>query len=469
MKKSREKFKFGIDFQELILSYIVNDPNGFKTLALLEDSYFTLIYHQVIAYTLNKYYKKNKKIPEEPYLREALRATYERDTIFDTTLTTDDKNQISDCIQKIYQIKISEPEEIVHKCVDFARYIKFKKEVEEVDLENFDSYEQAISKLRAANNIGIELENDYGTFVVEGIKDRAFKRNMSHMVNPTPFKQFNRLLNSGGLARGSVIVYMGKEKRFKTGMLINTAKGYMRLRKKGFYVDLENGEMQITTRTEQSLSGQEQETITSEIFDEKLLKLFRKYKRLGAELVVKRFPSLSTTCNHIQKWLDDIKREFGIVFDYGVIDYGMLMGCNSGKEDEFNRISDAFLDIKNLAEFNKFEAIYTAAHITRAGDKRTPYIYESTDIAKCIDIPRHVDAILGLQENEDEMEAGVMRLEVVEQRNGMRAGNCLFWVDIATQSAREFTVPEIKEYRQQAGENETGSKPKKERTRKSDL
>lgn len=458
MTKNKDKFKFGIDFQELILQYIVTDTLGFKILNFLEDSYFTILYHQIIIYVLKKYFKKNKKIPEQTYLREFLRSVYEKEKIFNTTLLLEDKEQISEIVRKIYLAPVSEPEEIVNKCVDFARYVKFKEELENVDIENFDSYEQAIGRLKTANNLGIDIQKDYGTFIVEGMKDRAYKRNASHLINPTPLVQVNKLLNSGGTPRGSVFVLIGKEKRFKTGMMINIAKGYLRMRKKVFYVDLENGEIAITTRAEQSLTKQNQETITSEAYDEKLLKLMRKYKRLGAELVVKRFPSLSTTCSDILRWLEEIERDFGIKFDAGFIDYGVLLASASGKQDEFGRISDAFLDIKNLSESKKYECIWTAAHITRQGDKNTPKKYASTDIAKCIDIPRHADAVFGLQESEEESEAGVMRMEVIEQRNGMRSGNALFWVDIKKQLATEFTLAEIKAYRQQLGDED---KPKR--------
>lgn len=468
-KQKTDKFKFGIDFQELILQYIVTDQMGFKILSFIEDSYFSILYHQIIIYALKKYYKKHKKIPEEPYLREHLRSLYERDRTFNTKLIKDDREQVSQLVKKIYQGPVAEPTEIVNKCVDFARYVKFKEELENVDIENFDSYEQAIGNLKAANNIGIDLQKDYGIFIVSGMKDRAYKRNSSHLINPTPFNQLNKLLNSGGLTRGSVICFMGKEKRFKTGMLINTAAGYLRMRKKVFYADFENGAAAISTRTEQSMTKQTQEVITSEAWEEKLLKLMRKYARLGSEMVIKRFSALTDSTTAVDKWLDELERDFGFIPDVGIFDYGVLMASTTGKTDEVGRVSDAFLDIKNLAEVRKLEAVYTAAHITREGDKHTAYKYVSTDIAKCIDIPRHVDAVLGLQENDEEEEAGVIRVEVIEQRNGMREGKALFWVDIPRQKATEFTKSEIADYKEQAGERETNNKPNKNKKKKTDL
>lgn len=466
-KLGKNKFEFGTDFQELILQYTLTDPNGHKALALYEDTYFTLTHHSIIAYALKKYYKKNKRIPEEPYLREHLRVLYMQDNVLVNNILEEDRELISSTIKHLYAKPVSDSNEVITKCINFARYVKFKGELEKVDISQYDSYESAITNLKAANNIGIELENDYGTFLVKGMNDRAHKRDQMHEVNPTPFHQLNSLLNSGGLTQGSVIVILGREKRFKTGFLINTVRGYMRLQKIGIYIDLENGEASISTRTEQSLYNKEQKEISSGDYDNDLIKMFRKYKRLGSEIIIKRFPALSTTMDTVQKWVDKLWIDHGIKPHYAIIDYGLLLGAISGKQDDFGRISDSFLDIKNFAAHNKLEAVYTAAHTTREAAKREGTTYVSTDIAKCIDIPRHVDAIFGLQENEDEQDAGVMRLEIVEQRNGMRNGNCLFWVDIPKQRIKEFTKAEIKEYRAQTGQNETGSKVKV--IKKSDL
>lgn len=443
---AKNTFRFGTDFQELILQFIVTDNLGFKALELIEESYFTLVHHSVIAYALKKYYKKNKNIPEEPYLREYLRVIYSLEKIMKYNLSEEDQELISSTITRIYEKVVADPDRIIEKVVNYARYVNFKHELENVDIENYDSYEASIDSFRKATNIGIALTENYGTSLIAGMPDRAHKRDISHIVCPTPFWQLNKLLNSGGTTRGNVNVVLSREKYFKTGFLINTARGYLRMRKRGFYADLENGELAITIRSEQSLSNQEQEVITSGEWDNRLLKMFRKYKRLGSELQIKRFSSLTTSTDDLQNWLDKLKRDFGLVFDFGIIDYGVLLGCRSGKQDEFGRISDAFLDIKNLSSYNNLEALWTAAHITREGDKRTGTVYRPVDIAKCMDIPRHCDAVFGLQSNEEEMNNNVMRLEVVEQRNGMREGKCLFWVDIPKQRMREFTRTEVKAY-----------------------
>lgn len=446
---AKPKFEFGIDFQELIIQYTVTDPKGFKLLQLYEDKYFTLIHHCVIVSALKKYYKKHKKLPEEPYLREIIRVMYSSNHRLFESLLEEDREKISEIVTRIYKSPVKSPEEVVSKTLNFARFVRFKEEMESVDINNYDSYEAKINSLKKANNIGFELQENYGTFLVGGMKDRAHKRDISHLICPTPFYQLNNLLNSGGTTRGSVMVIMSKEKRFKTGFLINTARGFLKMRKKGVYIDLENGEDALTVRSEQSILNETQEPITKGDYDDRLLKILRRYRRIGAELIIKKFPALTSTTDDYQIWLDKLWQDFGFKPDFAIVDYGMIQAAVSGKTEDFGRISDSFLDLKNFASHNNLESLWTAVHITREADKRTGTKYKSTDIAKCIDIPKHVDAVLGLQESEEEMRAGVMRLEVIEQRNGMREGNCLFWVDIPRQRMKEFKKAELRDYHDQ--------------------
>lgn len=447
------KFEFGIDFQELILKYTVTEKKGYKALELYEDGYFGLLEHQVIAFALKKYYKKRKRVPEEPYLRETIRVLYvssSRDLF--SALTDDDRATIDNVISRIYQGGVADSDTVLDKCINFARYAKFKDEMEKVDINKYDSYSSAVEKLNAANSIGAALEDDYGTSVVAGIHDRAYKRDILTGINPTPFWQFNRLLNSGGLTMGAVVLIAAQAKRFKTGFLINICKSLMKRKRRIIYFDFENGESALTTRSEQSIIGVSQEEVTSGDMDEKLLKILRKYKRLGAELIIKRMVAYSDTTIQMQAFIDKCKRDLGITFTDCIIDYPDLQAATSGKTDEFNRISDAYVDNKNFAEKNQFLSTWVASHVKSEAKKRRSSRYAQEDLAKCIDKIRHVDCALGLQESDEEIENGVMRLEVIDQRNGMRDGKMLFWVDLKKQTIKEFTKAQVKEYMDQVTE-----------------
>lgn len=447
-KKSKLKFSFGTDFQEQILQFIVTDPKGYRALNLLEDSYFTYIPHAIICHAVKKYFTKRKKVPQLPYLKESLRVLYDHGYKALANVTDQDKADVELVLGRIFASHVGDAEIVMEKIINFAKYAKFKEEVESIDINNYEAYEGKIENFNQVNRIGKELTQEYGVFLIDGMTDRAFRRSLELDITPTPFWQLNKTMNSGGTGKGNVICVIAEEKRFKTGLLINVAKGYLKRKLRGVYIDFENGESGLTVRNEQSYAGLTRKDILSEDFDRKLMKLFRKYKRLGAELVIKRFPAMATTTDDIQMYLDMLKQDKGFVADFCVVDYGFLGKAKSGKTDDFNRISDFFVDLKNFAEHNKFCALWTVAHVTREAVKRRGTIYKPGDIAKCIDIPRHVDMLLGLQESEEEIEAGVMRLEVLEQRDGT-TGRTLFWANIPKQAIKEFSKSEVKEYREQ--------------------
>lgn len=457
----KNKFEFGVEFQELILQYTVTDKKGFKALELYEDSYFTVLHHAIIAHALKKYYKRKKKVAEEPILKEIIRVLYIKGKETFSSLTENDKGTVDRIINRIYSRPLTDPSEVLEKIINFARYVKFKDEMEKVDITKYDSYEASLAKLRAANNVGSAVIEDYGVFIVKGMPDRAHNRDKLSKVYPTPFWQFNRLLNAGGFSPGTTIMIAAEAKRFKTGFLINIGQKYMRRKKKIIYFDFENGQDALVLRTEQSTLGAVQSDIVSGVMDERLLKLMRKYKRIGAEFVVKRMRAFKDTTDDCQAFLDKVKVEFGITFDMSVFDYPDLMASRSGQKEEFNRISDAYVDIKEFADINQFECTWVASHVTREAGKRRGTKYNQGDLAKCIDKIRHVDIALGLQETPEEMANGMMRIEIIDQRNGMSNGNMLFWVDIEKQSMKELTKAQVKEYNAQTHEAQEETREKK--------
>lgn len=467
----KEKFEFGIDFQKLILQLTVTDRvEGLKIIKYYEDSYFTLLSHATIAYLIKSFYKKKRRIPSESVLRENLRLYYR--TREAANFTDQDKTEISNVIQEIYSQPVPDGDVIVEKCISFARYISFKSELENIDITKYDSYAAYADKLKKAQNIGEEAIENYGTFLVGGMHDRAYNRELMQSW-PTPYWQLNRLLNSKGLGRANLIMLMSQQKRFKTGSLINIGLAYMKRRKKVLYIDLENGEQAITTRSEQSVGNVDQEDILSSVIDKKLMKVFRRYKRIGAEMIIKRMPAYKTTADDIGNLIDIYKVRFGLVIDILIVDYGDLLGAVSKVVDDTKRISDAYVDLKNLGVEKDLEAIYTASHVTTEAHKRTATRYVAGDVAKCRDKVSHVDMAIGVQESEIEMENGVMRWEIIEQRNGSRMGKVLFWVDIKKQRMVEFTKSEVDDYYEQLGhknpdDDEKNIKPKKTK-RKSDL
>lgn len=459
--KIKDKFEFGEDFQENILQYAVTDNNGYRILTLIKDYYFTLVEHQVVAAAIKDYYKRKKKIPKgKAVLREFIRKFISNKSIA-SLLTAEDKPKIDSLLNRIYKGSVKDGEEVMAQTLTFARYVELKDVWENTDLKNFDQYEAISTSIQKAIRLGIEYKENRGTLLIENLRDRQQRRHTQDEVIPTPFRQVNSLTNAGGWPRASVIVLMGPEKEFKTGAFVNVARAGLRSRKKILYADFENGQDNLSTRLEQSISNKTKLEILRGEYDDQIQKIFRKYKRLGSEVDVKRFPALITTTNHLQTYVDNQYAELGIKYDWIIIDAPHLMGSLENIKEEEQRISNVFVEIKNFVELNQFEVCYCAAHTKRDAEPRFATKFKSSDIAKCHDITRTVDALFGYNRSEVDKKLNTARWEIVDQRDGVSNGRAIFKVDYARQRMDECSRTEVEVYMQSLGEEVEEPQPKK--------
>lgn len=440
------KFKFTEEWQWDLLRYTVQDKNGENALLKYEDNYFTLISHQVIAHGLKEYYKKENRLPGETILREFLVRKLNSKK-FVNLVTQSEQKEILSLLRPLYKTPVEDGDKIYESCKDFQSYIRLKEVIEGIDINDYTKYNQFAKQVQDAIVDEDVKEDMESSFLLDNIKSRQLQRQLNPNTFPTPFRQINELTNNGGYERASILVILDKQKKGKTMTLINLARGYLRMKKKILIIDLENGKESIFSRIEQSIMRLTKKEIHSGEFDTRIQKRFRKYRRLGGEIVVERLPALTTTANDIQRVMDNYYRQYGIQFEVLIIDYLAKMGSISRKEEDRTRISDAYLDVANLAEKNKIEHVWTANHVTRDGAKnRQKSRYVGEDIANCIEIVRHSHAIFGLNRTPEEEEAGFFRMEVVEQRDGLPFGRAVFHLNMEHQRADELTVAQRKLY-----------------------
>lgn len=446
MIENRNKFRYTTEYQWDLLRFIVRDKRGEKALKKIEDDYFTLIEHQVIAHALKNYYKKQKRIPGETVLREQI-MTLLNTKQFINLVTKNEQHEITSLLKPLYSGDLTDGDEVYEMCKQFSTYIKVKNVIEEVDINDFDSFKSVSRQFQVAISDEDETEDLSSSFLLKDIKNRQLRRQQTSTIFPTPFKQINDITNGGGYEKGSVIVILDKQKKGKTMMLANVARGYLRMQKKVLVIDFENGKDNYMTRFEQSIMDADKKTILSGDLDDKIQARFRKYKRLGGEVVILRLPALVTTCNDLQYEIDKLYNEFGFKADIIVLDYAAKMGSISRKENDTSRISDVYIEIQNLALKNDIEHVWTANHVTREGARaRMKSRYQGEDIALCIDIVRHAQAIFGLNRSPEEEQADFLRMELVEQRDGIQEGRAVFKVSMGTQRANELKSAERKDF-----------------------
>lgn len=446
MKKPKIKFEFTPEFQLEILRYIIRDPEGTIALSRVKPSYLTLIEHGIIAEAITSYFKKRKKIPSENVLKQVISDMLQTKDYVDL-VTKEDIPAINAIVRDLYSKPLQDSEYIQDRIWQFSTYVEMKNLNDSFDLTNFEQYEEYSRKVDKVLQNSQPAKKDEPLYFIRGVSDRQYRRQAEADIIPCPYWQLNELTNAGGYPVASILVLLDKPKAKKTFFLINLAKGYLRMKKSVLYIDLENGKAQIMDRLVQASIGKTKKELYSGEYDKFEAKHLRKLSRLGVEFVVQRMPAMVTDANDIRELILELRQK-GINIKVLMIDYLAKMASINRDKDDFERISNAYVDVQNLAEELHLDCVWTANHITRDGTKHRTTKYQENDIAKCVDIVRHAQVILGLNATAQEEKDGIQRLEVVVQRDGKPTGRALFKVNVDQQKAVEFTREERKGYDQ---------------------
>ena len=444
MKKDKIKFQFDLSFQLEILRFIIQDKEGALVLNRIKPSYLVLIEHSIVCEGILKFFKKRKKIPSESVLKEVIKELLESKNYVDL-VTKDDIPNIYKIIHNLYSLPLKDSDFIREKIYQFSTYVEMKNLNDSFDLENFEQYEEYSRKIEKILQHSKPKEDDEPIFMIRDVVERQFERQAEPAVIPCPFRQLNQLTNAGGYPAHSINVILDKPKAKKTFFLVNLARGYLRMKKSVLYIDLENGKEQIMDRMIQSSINKSKKELYSGEFDKVEAKHLRKLARFGVEFVVQRLPAMITDCNTIRELIIKL-RNSGINIQVLFVDYAGKLASISRDKEDFDRISNVYVDLQNLAEEMDLDIIWTAHHITREGKKHRKTRYDENDISGSIAIVRNAQTIMGLNATEQEEMDDILRCELVVQRDGLPSGRALFKIDVEKQRLREFTVDERKKY-----------------------
>lgn len=444
MKKNKIKFSFAPDFQLEILRFIIQDKEGGLVLSRIKPSYLVLIEHSLICEGILKYFKKQRKIPSQNVLKQVLREMLESKNYVDL-VTKDDIPNIEKVIKNLYSIQLSDSEYIKEKIYQFSTYVEMKNLNDSFDLDNFEQYEEYSRKIEKVLQKSKPKKEDEPIYMIRDITERQFKRQSEPSVIPCPFRQLNDLTNAGGYPEHSINVILDKPKAKKTFFMVNLARGYLRMKKSVLYVDTENGKDQIMDRFIQSSINKTKKELYSGEYDKLEAKHLRKLARFGVELVVERVPAMITNTTYIKERIVQLRNQ-GIDIRVLMVDYAGKLASIAGDREDFERISNVYVDLQNLAEELHLDIIWTAHHITREGKKHRLTRYDENDISGSIAIVRNAQVIVGLNSTEQEEKDNILRVEMVVQRDGLSSGRALFKCDVERQRCTEFTREQRKQY-----------------------
>ena len=446
MKKFKDsvKFSFTPDFQLEILRFILRDKEGGLVLRRVKPSYLVLIEHALIFEGISKYFKKQGKMPSENILKQVIKELLESKAYVDL-VTKDDLPSIQKLISNLYHIPLSDSEYIKERIYQFSTYVEMKNLNDSFDLDNFEQYEEYSRKIEKVLQKSKPKKEDEPLYMIRDVTERQFKRQSEPSVIPCPYRQLNDLTNAGGYPEHSVNVILDKPKAKKTFFMVNLARGYLRMKKSVLYIDTENGQDQVMDRFIQSSINKTKKELYSGEYDKLEAKHLRKLARFGVELVVKRVPAMITDVTYIREKIIQLRNQ-GIDIRVLMVDYAGKLASISRDREDFERISNVYVDLQNLAEELHLDIIWTAHHITREGKKHRLTRYDENDISGSIAIVRNAQVIMGLNSTEQEEKDNILRAEIVVQRDGLPSGRALFKCDVERQRCTEFTREQRKQY-----------------------
>lgn len=446
MKKFKDsvKFSFTPDFQLEILRFILRDKEGGLVLRRVKSSYLVLIEHALIFEGISKYFKKQGKMPSENILKQVIKELLESKAYVDL-VTKDDLPSIQKLISNLYHIPLSDSEYIKERIYQFSTYVEMKNLNDSFDLDNFEQYEEYSRKIEKVLQKSKPKKEDEPLYMIRDVTERQFKRQSEPSVIPCPYRQLNDLTNAGGYPEHSVNVILDKPKAKKTFFMVNLARGYLRMKKSVLYIDTENGQDQIMDRFIQSSINKTKKELYSGEYDKLEAKHLRKLARFGVELVVERVLAMITDVTYIREKIIQLRNQ-GIDIRVLMVDYAGKLASISRDREDFERISNVYVDLQNLAEELHLDIIWTAHHITREGKKHRLTRYDENDISGSIAIVRNAQVIMGLNSTEQEEKDNILRAEIVVQRDGLPSGRALFKCDVERQRCTEFTGEQRKQY-----------------------
>lgn len=446
MKKFKDsvKFSFTPDFQLEILRFILRDKEGGLVLRRVKSSYLVLIEHALIFEGISKYFKKQGKMPSENILKQVIKELLESKAYVDL-VTKDDLPSIQKLISNLYHIPLSDSEYIKERIYQFSTYVEMKNLNDSFDLDNFEQYEEYSRKIEKVLQKSKPKKEDEPLYMIRDVTERQFKRQSEPSVIPCPYRQLNDLTNAGGYPEHSVNVILDKPKAKKTFFMVNLARSYLRMKKSVLYIDTENGQDQIMDRFIQSSINKTKKELYSGEYDKLEAKYLRKLARFGVELVVKKVPAMITDVTYIREKIIQLRNQ-GIDIRVLMVDYAGKLASISRDREDFERISNVYVDLQNLAEELHLDIIWTAHHITREGKKHRLTRYDENDISGSIAIVRNAQVIMGLNSTEQEEKDNILRAEIVVQRDGLPSGRALFKCDVERQRCTEFTKEQRKQY-----------------------
>jgi len=389
--------KYGPQFQVKVLSSLLNHKEFLTNVHdILDESHFTNQAHKWIVSNILSYYSKYHTTPTP----EVLKSEYEK--------VTNDvlKVSIKEQLREAYKIADTDSEYIESEFSAFCKNQQLKKALlNSVDLLQAQDYDSIRAIIDSALKAG--ADKNLGHEYVKDIEARY--RNEQRITVPTPWDEFNELLQ-GGLGNGDFGLMFGGPGAGKSWSLVALAGHAVKMGFNVVYYTLELGEDYVGRRFDAYFTQIPANEIT--FHKDKVEAVMTK---IPGNLIIKGFSpgkaSISSIESHIQKCTD-----LGTKPDLIVIDYVDLLRSKRVSRERKEEIDDIYTSTKGLArELNI--PVWSASQVNRQGAQDE--VIEGHKAAGSYDKMMITDFAASISRRAKDKQIGIGRFHIMKNRYGM--------------------------------------------------
>jgi hypothetical protein len=447
------------EFQKALIQSLFQDVSLIHLIPTISSKVFDAVEDQVLLDLLRDYVKQFRALPSKAEIGEFLQAT-----IRSKGTPSDVIKLIVAAMHEAYlpidgeqgYVKQYLYGEIMGKrsaltIKDFMSKLKDTPTTEVAGLIDW-----MIGELSEVRRVGGGSTAGEATIRTAGYIDQAVIKPDSDGI-PTIFPTMNKMMAAGGFRSPELIVILSSPKGFKTGTMLALAVGYMKMGKKIYYADVENGEFAIRERLEQCLLQCTWDELKDPNVYGKLNEIVKWSSKLGGQFLIDAYSPRKSCFGDIRMRLEQLKRDDGFVPDVIFIDPLDQLLPTLAKDrarDERHQLTILYFEAIAL---NKDLGCFTVipSQVNRAGiDKK---VFSMKDFANDFGKAANAHSAWALCRTDSEVEAGIARLVPVMQRQGVRyspTNVCVLHIDESRGIVEEIDIDNATERLSHVVDNE---------------
>lgn len=407
-----------IEFQEVLLKYLLQDKDSKKYARYLDQNLFDSGIYKQILLLWKSYIKEFRAVPSRANLLEF--AHVEKDKT-KWKIPEDIWNELLDTIKLLYVPLNSDTGFIKSRIVDFAMQKRTRKLLikggELLDNKDDSVYDWAVKEMnaiRALKNDDADEQRKHGGYL---LRDRA-KYFDADTVEGTPImlKSINRMTNARGFHAPQSIVFVKAPKAFGTGLLMNIAVDLMMQGKRVAWWDSDNnGVGEVRMRLKQCILQCERHEVKN--YTKEYDNIANRILLTGGDIRIYSFDSNKDTLDDVEQTLINDRDNDGWVPEFVINDYLDKFRCSDRSIKNRNEQLQHLYDHQNRLNSTWGFASFTISPIS--GDAADKWYFNERDFAGDKAKAYNCYAAFAYCRVEAEMKQGTAHLHPIVQRSGV--------------------------------------------------